>query len=77
MPPAANGHGVGRLLMGHRKLVDQSLQAERFFERVEVFALDVLDQAMASAASSGISRIRVTLRSSRPSAPLASAARRQ
>jgi hypothetical protein len=41
-PRAANG--VGRLLVRHRELVNQALQTERFLERVEVLALDVLDQ---------------------------------
>jgi hypothetical protein len=36
--------GVGGLLVGHAELVDEALDAAGFFERVEVFALDVLDQ---------------------------------
>jgi hypothetical protein len=32
------------LLVGHREFVDQALDAGRFLERIEVFALDVLDQ---------------------------------
>ena len=34
----------GRLRMGQVELVDQAMQRLRFLERVEVFALDVLDQ---------------------------------
>lgn len=36
---------IGGLLVGHAELVDQTLQASCFFERVEILALDVLDQA--------------------------------
>ena len=36
--------GIGRLLVRHRKLIDQPLQALRLFQRIEVFALNVLDQ---------------------------------
>jgi hypothetical protein len=34
----------GRLLVRQAEFVDQPLEALRFFERIEVFALDVLDQ---------------------------------
>ena len=39
--------------MGEAELFGQALEALGFFQRVEVFALDVLDEAIAAAASSG------------------------
>ena len=36
--------GIRRLLVRHGKFVDQALQAKRFFKRIEVLALDILDQ---------------------------------
>jgi hypothetical protein len=36
--------GVGRLLVGHAEFVDEALDAHRLLERVEVLALDVLDE---------------------------------
>ena len=41
---ARTAYGFGGLLVGQRKFVDQSRQRLRFFQRIEVFALDVLDQ---------------------------------
>jgi hypothetical protein len=37
-------HGLRGLLVRQAELVDQALEALRLFQRVEVFALDVLDQ---------------------------------
>jgi hypothetical protein len=41
---ARTAHGLRGLLVRELELVDQALQALRLFERVEVLALDVLDQ---------------------------------
>src|SRR2546422_149329 len=35
---------IGRLLVRHLELVDQALQSRRLFHRIEVLALDVLDE---------------------------------
>ncbi|MNU90834.1 hypothetical protein D3C71_807120 [compost metagenome] len=37
-------HSFGHLLLGQLEFLLQTLQGHRFFDRVEVFALDVLDQ---------------------------------
>ncbi len=36
--------GIGHGLMCQRKFLDQALDTDGFFQRVEVFALDVLNQ---------------------------------
>ena len=41
---AAAAHGLRRLFVRELEIADQALQTLRFFQRVEVFALDVLDQ---------------------------------
>ncbi len=41
---AGTAHGVGRFLVGHAEVIDQAAQGGGFLQRVEVFALDVLDQ---------------------------------
>ncbi len=41
---AAAAHGLGRLFVGELEFLHQALQALGFFQRVQVFALDVLDQ---------------------------------
>jgi hypothetical protein len=35
---------VGRLLVRHAEFLDQALHASRFFEWIQILALDVLDQ---------------------------------
>ena len=41
---AAAAHGLRSLLMREAEFVDQALQALRFFQRIQIFALHVLDQ---------------------------------
>ena len=41
---ARTAHGIGGLLVRDAELGDQPLQRARLFQRVEVLALDVLDQ---------------------------------
>ena len=41
---ARAAHGLGGSFVGEPKFLDQALQAVRFFQRVQVFALHVLDQ---------------------------------
>jgi hypothetical protein len=40
----ANAHGLRRLFVREAEVLDQALQALRFLQRVQVLALDVLDQ---------------------------------
>ena len=45
--------GARDLLVRDMEFLDQALEAARLLDRVQVLALDVLDQPMPSAASSG------------------------
>ena len=69
---------VGRLLVGHAEFVDQALQPGGLLDRIQVLALDVLDQRHRERRARRAPRAPApALRQARRSAPRASAARRR
>ena len=77
-PGAGAAHRFGRLLVGEPELADEALERARLLQRIQVLALDVLDERHGDGGLVGnVADDGRDLTQVRPSAPRASAARRR